>query len=254
MQRISRPVWPERYPVNNPRPIPDEELHAYIDGELDPERAMTVRNALAQDTALAERVALFQADKAMLKSVYGPLEKLPLPAGWVSRMHRRPPIWQMTGAIAAAILILFGSVAWLHYTARSGDAIEEALNVRAGIATGQRQVVTVQGDQGRRYDSMLAQAVALHVRVPDLAQMGYRLSRLELYGNAAELLYRGPQDQVFTLYIRRSDGSTRFDQFERKGLRVCIWQDDQISAVMAGDIPTAAMQRLVALSYTGLTT
>jgi len=239
--------------VNNPHPIPDEELHAYIDGELEPERVLAVRNALAQDQALAERIAQFQADKAMLKSVYGPLEKLPLPSGWVSRMQRRRPIWQMTGAIAAAILVLLGSVVWLHYTARSGDPVEEALNARAGIATGQRQVVTVQSDQDRRYDSMLAQAVALHVRIPDLRQMGYKLNRLELYGNAAELLYRGPQDRVFTLYIRRSDGSTRFEQFDRKGLRVCIWQDDQISTVMAGDISAAAMQRLVALSYTGLT-
>lgn len=239
--------------MNNPNFIPDEELHAFIDGELEPERAQAVRKALAGDPALAERVALFQADKAMLKSVYGPLEKLPLPSGWVSRVHRRPQIWQMTGAIAAAILVLLGAVTWLHYTARTSDPIEAALNARAGLATGERQVVTVEGDQGRRYDGMLAQAVALHVRVPDLAQMGYKLSRLELYGNAAELLYRGPQDRVFTLYIRRSDGATRFDQFERKGLRVCIWQDDQISTVMAGDIPAAAMQRLVALSYTGLT-
>ena len=189
----------------------------------------------------------------MLKSVYGPLEKLPLPAGWTSRMHRRLPIWQMTGAIAAAILVLVGSVAWLHYAARNGDPIEEALNARAGIAAGQHQIVTVQGDQDRRYDGMLARTVAWQVRVPDLGQMGYKLSRLELYGNAAELLYRGPQNRVFTLYIRRSDGSTRFEQFERKGLRVCIWQDDQISTVMAGDISAAAMQRLVALSYTGLT-
>src|SRR5438270_174465 len=102
MQRVSRPVWPERCPVNNPHFIPDEELHAYIDGELEPERAMAIRKALAGDPALAERIALFQADKAMLKSVYGPLEKLPLPSGWVRRVHRPRAIWQMTGAIAAA--------------------------------------------------------------------------------------------------------------------------------------------------------
>ena len=239
--------------MNNPHPIPDEDLHAYIDGELEQERAMAVRNALAQDSALAERAALFAADKAMLKAVYGPLEKLPLPSGWVRRLQEPPRVWKMAGAIAAALLVLLGSVVWLHYAARTGDVIEEALNARAGITAGQRQVIPVAEGQDRRYDGMLAQAVALHVRVPDLGQMGYKLRRLEFYGNAAELLYRGPQNRVFTLYIRRSDGSTRFDQFDRKGLRVCIWQDDQISTVMAGDIPAAAMQRLVALSYTGLT-
>jgi hypothetical protein len=53
--------------------------------------------------------------------------------------------------------------------------------------------------------------------------------------------------------VRRSDSAARFDQIDRRGLRVCIWQDDQISTVMAGNISAAVMQRLATLSYTGLT-
>ena len=51
---------------------------------------------------------------------------------------------------------------------------------------------------------------------------------------------------------RHSDGTARFDQFERAGLRVCIWQDDQLGMVVAGNVSTAAMQRLANLAYTGL--
>ena len=58
---------------------------------------------------------------------------------------------------------------------------------------------------------------------------------------------------MFTLYLRRSDGTARFDQFERAGLRVCVWQDEQLGMVMAGNVSTAAMQRLASLAYTGLT-
>jgi anti-sigma factor RsiW len=98
----------------------------------------------------------------------------------------------------------------------------------------------------------------MQVKVPSLAKMGYRLAAIRLYphaagGSAAELLYRDKQDRLFTLYLRRSDGAARFDQFERAGLRVCIWQDDQLGMVMAGDVSTAAMQRLASLAYTGLT-
>ena len=64
----------------------------------------------------------------------------------------------------------------------------------------------------------LRQAVASNVHIPDLSRMGYKLAGMHLYGKAAEILYRGPQDQLFTLYVRRSDGSARFDQFERRGL------------------------------------
>ena len=245
--------------MSNPHLISDEELHAYIDGALEENRALAVREALATDAGLAQRVALFQADKAMLKAVYAPLADRPLPSEWIARAHRRarPQMpWRLTAAIAAAILVMVasGPLVWRHYApARSGDVVELALDAREGTPVGERHSVTGDGAKTQLYDSAFRQAVASNVRIPDLSRMGYRLQGLHIYDKAAEILYRGPQNQLFTLYVRRSDGTARFDQFERRGLRVCIWQDDQISTVMAGDVSAAAMQRLATLSYTGLT-
>jgi anti-sigma factor RsiW len=104
-----------------------------------------------------------------------------------------------------------------------------------------------------QYDGALRQAVSANLRVPNLGRMGYKFCGLHLQGKAAVISYRGPENQLFTLYVRPSDGSVRFDQFQRRGLRVCIWQDDQVSTVMAGNVSAAAMQRLATLSYTGLT-
>ena len=70
--------------MSNQTSISDEDLHAYIDGALAEERAQLVRNALAVDPALAERVARFEADKAMFKAVYAPLAERPLPAEWIA--------------------------------------------------------------------------------------------------------------------------------------------------------------------------
>lgn len=232
--------------------ISDEDLHAYIDGALEEDRAAMVRQALTENTVLAERVAQFQADKAMFKSVFGPLVAQPLPAEWLARVDRRPRTnWRMASAIAAALLVAaLGPVAWRHYVpAMQTDVVDVALNAREGTPAGDRRIISTAGS----YDAAFRQAVASNVRIPDLRRMGYQLSGLHLYDKAAEIVYRGPQDQLFTLYVRRSDGAARFDQFERRGLRVCIWQDDQISTVMAGNISAAVMQRLATLSYTGLT-
>ena len=43
-----------------------------------------------------------------------------------------------------------------------------------------------------------------------------------IYGDAAELSYRNRDNKLFSLYLRRSDGKARFDQFARDGLRVCV--------------------------------
>jgi anti-sigma factor RsiW len=238
--------------------ISDDDLHAYIDGALAEDRAFAVRKALAADPVLAERAALFEADKAMLKAVYAPLAERPLPAEWIARVQQPPQPrthWRQASAIATVLLVVaMGPLAWRYYAPpASTDVVQVALDAREGSPAGVRHAVTNGDLKTDRYEAALRQAVASNVRIPDLSRMGYRLAGLHLYDKAAEILYRGPQDQLFTLYVRRSDGSARFDQFERRGLRVCIWQDDQISTVMAGNISAAAMQRLATLSYTGLT-
>ena len=236
--------------------ISHEDLHAYIDGALEEGRALAVQNALAGNAALAERAALFRADKAMLKAVYGPLAERPLPPEWIALARQRPWMrWRLAGAIAAAVLILAGGpLAWRHYSPlRNGDVVEAELDARNGTRAPERYIVLRDIVQAHRYDATLRQTVASNVHIPDLSRMGYRLYGLRLYGAAAELLYQGPQGRLFTLYMRRSDGSARFDQFGHGSLRVCVWQDDQISTVMAGDVSVAAMQRLAILTYTGLT-
>ena len=238
--------------------ISDEDLHAFIDGALGAERALLVRDAIASDSALAERVALFEADKAMFKSVYGPLVERPLPAEWIALAQEKAQPrtqWRQASAIAAVLLMVaIGPLAWRYYQPpASTDVVQVALDAREGMPAGIRHTVTNDDLKTDRYSTALRQAVASNVRIPDLSRMGYRLQGLHLYDKAAEILYRGPQNQLFTLYVGRSDGSARFDQFERRGLRICIWQDDQISTVMAGDISAAVMQRLATLSYTGLT-
>jgi anti-sigma factor RsiW len=240
--------------VTRPHFISDEDLHAFIDGALDAERAEQVRQALAENPALAERVTLFRADKAMFKTAYAPLADRPLPPEWEARIRRKSQAgWRKIYVIAAALLLVAVSpLAWRYIVrAPNSDVVETALEARE--ASGQGDIVIGDGRNAARYDVALRRAVVSNVHIPDLSRMGYRLRGLTVYGTAAEILYRGPQDQLFTLYVRRSDGTARFDQFERRGLRVCIWQDDQISTVMAGDISAAAMQRLATLSYTGLT-
>ncbi len=244
--------------MSDPRRINDDDLHAYIDGALSEERALLVRQALAENDALAERAALFEADKAMFKSVYGPLADRPLPAEWITRARQpsRPRMnLRLAGAIAATLLVVAGGpLAWQYAAVlRAADVVDVALDAREGTAPKAELIATDGSPKVERYDIALREATASNVRVPDLSRMGYRLAGLHLYDKAAEILYRGPQNQLYTLYIRRSDGTARFDQFARRGLRVCIWQDDQITTVMAGDVSAAAMQRLATLSYTGLT-
>jgi anti-sigma factor RsiW len=238
--------------------VSDIELGALIDGELDAARAGEIETALAEDIALMARLDAFRSDKVMLKGIYGPVGKRPLPREWQARIQGRRSrmVWlSACGALAAAIIVaVMVGAYWKPRPAAEAEReiVQAALAARSDASGG--KIVTVSRDMDiHAYDATLKQAMALNLRVPNLTRMGYHLAAIHLYDGAAELLYRDGNDRVFTLYLRHSDGAARFDQFDRAGLRICVWQDDQLSTVMAGNVTAPAMQRLASLSYTGLT-
>ena len=244
--------------------IDEIELNAFIDGELDAARLRSVQEAIDDDRVLAERVAAIRSDKLRVRQIYGPLTDRDIPAEWV-RLARRgqgPFQRRMTypmAALAAALVLLITASGYLIYDARTSpqdQIVQTALDAR-GAESVPVKVIGVSAGGIRQYNAVLAAAVGLDVKVPDLAALGYQLVQIRLYrisgAGAAELSYRDRENRLFTLYLHHSDGNVRFDQFTRDGLRICVWQDEDLSTVMAGNVTTAAMQRLASLAYTGLT-
>jgi anti-sigma factor RsiW len=245
--------------------ISDVDLSAFIDGALDVARFRGIEAEIDADPALAERVASLRSDKEMLKLVYAPISDRPIPGEWLALARglkvpaQRTMSWRLIGAIAAVVLVTTGTLGyWEFRTPYAADVVQAALDARGQVARPERIIAIKAGTNVVQYAVVLSATVASNVKVPDLERLGYRLDGIRLYPNssgegAAELLYRDHNDRVFTLYLRRSDGVARFDQFERDGVRVCVWQDEQLSTVMTGNVSTAAMQRLASLAYTGLT-
>ena len=65
--------------LNRDIEISTEELHAFIDGELDPVRTAEIAQLIAANPDLARRIQAFRSDKERLGQVYGTLDELPLP-------------------------------------------------------------------------------------------------------------------------------------------------------------------------------
>ena len=76
----------------------DEELMAYVDGELDSSRAMKVREALRADPELAAHARLFEDTAGLLERHYRPVLDLPLPLRLVRTIARVSAAGQASGA------------------------------------------------------------------------------------------------------------------------------------------------------------
>jgi len=247
----------------------DGAVQAFIDGELDAEHARQIEARINADPFLAQRVDAFRDDKKMLKTAFGGLIERPVPEAWLALARGETPSpsmsvrgrrWQVPASMAAAVLlVVLAGVGYVSLQPRgSHDVVEVALDARREAVPPAKTFAVATDENTNRFAAMLSETTALKVKTPDLARMGYRLASVRFYGEgvtkrAAELIYHDRSGRIFTVYLRRSDGKARFDQFNRNGLRVCVWQDDQLAMVMAGNVTAPEMQRLASLSYTGLT-
>jgi anti-sigma factor RsiW len=245
--------------------IRTEDLHAFIDSELDETRRTQIEQLVARDSEFAALIAAFRSDKDSIARIYGAFSDRPLPQKWLARIERhaasgarRPAIPALAALAASLVLLVIGSAVMTNAPQFTESSIvTEALAARENQLRPE-SIVAVRGDAELNATSrLLAKTLALRVSAPDLSAMGYSLAALRVYAatpsrRAVELVYRGPAGRDFTLFVRRSSGQVRFDVFERNGVRVCLWQDDVVATVMAGRMSAAEMQRLASLAYDGL--
>jgi len=115
------------------KPIDDDTLQAYVDGELDADAAARVDAALAHDAVLARRVQQARALRTQLHAAFDPVLDEPVPARLSAllqppatpartggrhahaRHHRRAPRrWYVGAALAASVAVLAVAVWWPH--------------------------------------------------------------------------------------------------------------------------------------------
>jgi anti-sigma factor RsiW len=229
--------------------ISAEELHAYIDGELNGVRTADIALLLQYDAERAARCAAFQADKRRLREVYGPLAERPVPQAWIGRIRqhrtRQDGIRRTIFALAASVVVMI-AVGFAIYQRETRDPLlDEALAVHRETMPAALKPV--------QPGTSLAAVLNLPVTVPDLTRYGYVLAGMESYagvpGGAVKLSYHDAARRSFTLYLRHSVGEDRFDMLKRGKTRICIWQDDVVGAVMVGEMSAGEMLRLATLAY-----
>jgi anti-sigma factor RsiW len=253
--------------------IADEDLHTFIDGELDRSRAREVAAAARTDPALLARIAAFQADKRCLAALYGPVADAPLPLSWLARIEaattparRRVPLlrhvihWRLPTRFAFLSVVGVACLALIALTTGLSPPQGKSpglMLVEAGAARRDElpAIVRLAGEELRNpaaRDSALRGAVGLQLRAPDLSDLHWQLTELETYPGAAVLRYRNDTGHAMTIYVRSSMGPPRFAMLKDGAVRTCIWQDEVVGAVVMGDMSAGQMMRVASAAYLAL--
>jgi anti-sigma factor RsiW len=249
-------------------PAGADELHAYVDGQLDPERIAAVEAHLAADPEAARLVAAYRGQRKALRAAFPAVAEPVPPALDVARLARGRDAapartgraaWRVAAGFAVAFLAgTAGGWALRNTTPAAGPVGIPALAQEAVV----NHVVYAAEHGGRAVEMHAAQqadlvrwlSARLHrpLILPDLADKGFRFMGGRLVatdrGPAALLMYdddRGTRVTVFTRPMTEPR-ETRTVPISRDGARGYAWVCDGLGYAVVADGQASGLNDLAA--------
>jgi anti-sigma factor RsiW len=251
-----------------PAPVPDADVHAYVDGQLEPRRAAALEAALATDPELAARVAALRALNAALRDALDPVLAEPIPERLLAAAtapeartagFRR---WLAPAFAMAATLLVGVGVGWFGRDAlieRAGTPTtfaRQAAFAHALYAADVNRPVEIWANEEKRLVTWLTKRLGFSVHAPDLNGVGYALVGGRLVaGNekpTALFMYENADKQRLSLQVRRQPadaGESGFRYAVENGVGVFYWIDDACGYAISGNVDRAQLLKIAHVVY-----
>lgn len=247
--------------TQNPPPITDDDLHAYVDGVLGPEREAIVAAYLAQHPGQNRRIENWRRQRDQLRAGLAGIVEQPLPPeltmahlASASRQRRFARITDHARA-AALVLLAFGIGASSGWFGRADLGVhrEPAATGIAALKLETRAAYRIFAPitPTRATAPDLAAAVGHDFSPPDLTASGYTVGRIEwlatLHGPAAVVMYRAPDARPLLLLVRRMDvpaHSDRMTEDRRNGHTMFTWISHGVGFSVAAEVEPARLHRI----------
>ena len=249
-------------------PPTDEQLSAYLDGELpDAERA-AVEAWLRDHPEDAARLRLWATDAEALRVRLAPWLDEAVPEALRATVQRRPvraPRWALAASAAGLLLLgaaLGGAGVWQwqqhqgEALARAGGGtapagwVQRAAAAHAVYVPEPRHAVEVKA-QEEHLARWLTRRIDVPVKLFDLREQGFELVGGRLLpdgaGKSAQLMYQDAQGVRVTVYLRKPDeGTPAAFRYERQGdLGMFYWVESGAGYALVGGLPR---EQLLALA------
>ncbi len=246
------------------RPISTDDLHAYVDDRLDPDRRRDIERFLDTQPELARRVAAYRAQRDGLRAAFGARGLAPIPPELnlnrllEARLRRRPVWW----AAAAAVLLCLGvggTAGWYLRTPPTPSRIERAVSLlqqqalasHAVYAADRRHPIEVGATEIDHLSQWLSDRLRRRVVPPDLSALGYRLlgGRLlatEQGGAAALFVYDDGQGGRLTVLLRPMAPQLQAarSDVEQGPLTSCTWIGQGMGYAVVAAAPDQTLDRV----------
>ena len=242
-------------------PVTEDELHAYVDGELPVERNGDVEAWLVAHPDDAARVQSWRAMADILHARYDSVADEAVPQRLeIDRLSRRQRPW-MFGAIAATLLafVAGGSVGWMaHGAAASPSAFRnftvDALDAHRLYVVEVRHPVEVDGSERVHLQQWLSKRVGYDVKAPELDGTGLKLVGGRLLPGpeapAAFFMYETASGERYTIYTSRAATDTTQMRYAKNSSDgAMFWADRGVGYVVSGPTDKDRLNQVARLVY-----
>lgn len=232
--------------MNQSIPPSEEELHAYVDGELDTSRHAEIEAYLQVHPLVLDHVLEWRRNARMLRSELAhTVARRPNPRLDVGQVRRRMILRARVRIAAAAILVVAvtGGVAggWqLGHRHEAVAPMADAVEAYRVFAVDANRPVEIGADNEAKLQKWLSKRLGRPITFPDLHGEGFDLLGGRLLataeGPAALIFYQDKSGQRVSLYIRQSDRFARGTQGNRSegGLLTHYWYEGGYGFAVVG--------------------
>jgi anti-sigma factor RsiW len=245
-------------------PIAEEDLHAWIDGQLGPERQAAVLRYLHEQPDVARRVDAWHDQREALRAAFAAVAAEPVPPRLglerliQQRLGRRRLPWRAAASVVLAFG-LGGVGGWFLRGGQPPPAAAITLLAQQAVAnhvvyTADRRRPTELGAQQR--DDLarwVSNRLNHQVAPPDLSADGYSYMGGRLAatpdGPAGLFMYDDPQGVRLTVFVLPLNAAATMpiQHVDFAHVDGCAWIDKSVGYTVVGSLPPPELRRIAEL-------
>jgi len=247
--------------------VSEDELHAYVDQQIDPGRRWAIELYLREHPDVVQRIAAYQRQRLLLREALSPLAAGPVPPRLRldhiigERHRRRQPLWPVAAMILLGIGL--GGVAGWYLRApqepnRATYAMavlrQEAIATHIVYSVDRRHPIEVSAAERDHLKQWLSNRLDRAVAPPDLSGFGYKLLGGRLLATdqgrpAALFMYEGPKNERLSVIVRPMAPNLYASQTDlaQGTINGSSWIDDGLGFAVVAELPEGELDRIAGL-------
>lgn len=254
--------------------IDERDLHAYVDGLLEPERARKVQDYLKRHPDKAQQVNDYAEYNEVLREAFERQAAEPVPRRLLAILERPPsPVWPAFAKFAAlgVLCVMSAGGGWLAAyksgaVVPSGESLTQnflqqiALNASAPFEAMPVEKLNIHAPVQTDPLNWLTQKVALEMEAPDLTAAGYTMQSRRLISEGAqefvELTYVNSSGDAVRLYLKtrwEKDAPT-LEFVQQNQQSIAFWEEGPLVYALSGALDRERAVKIAELVRNSMTT